>query len=54
MRFLFLLLFALSVTLAWHTAALATVTTGQQCISAQEAPEDGKKKPDEDEEPDCD
>lgn len=54
MRFLFILLFALSITLAWQTNAVADVAVAPQCIAAEEAPKEGEKKSEEDEEPECD
>lgn len=53
MRFLLILFFVFSVTLVWQSAAFAVVDIDQQCIAAEEAPKDGEKKPDEEEEPDC-
>ena len=53
MRFLLILLVALSLTLAWQTSVIASVSSDQSCIAAtDDSGADSTKT--EEEEPECD
>lgn len=54
MRFLLILLVALSLTLAWQTSVVAGVYSDQSCIAAADDSSADGKKTEEDEEPECD
>lgn len=53
MRFLLILLVALSLTLAWQSSVIAGVSVDQSCVAADDAAKD-KKKGKGEEEPECD
>lgn len=53
MRFLLILLVALSLTLAWQTSVMASVSAAQSCIASADDAKSGKPA-EGDEEPECD
>lgn len=53
MRFLLILLVALSLTLAWQSSVIADVSSAESYIAADEKAADGKKKKGAEKEPEC-
>jgi len=56
MRFLLILIVALTLTLAWQSSVIADVSVDQSCIAAEDGKSGDGKKPagGEEEEPECD
>ena len=54
MRFILILLVALSLTLAWQSSVIAEVSANQSCVAADKDKKSPGKQGSSEEEPECD